>query len=98
MKIFDRDPNVVAIARKRAGDHCEVPGCSYEPFAMASGDVYIEVHHIETLASDGPDTPENVACLCPVHHREIHYGRRAEELRVALRLRRLAGADATAAP
>lgn len=96
--VFDRNPYVVAIARKRAGDRCEVPGCEYEPFATANGDLYVEVHHIETLANDGPDTPENVACLCPAHHREIHYGRRAEELRRTLRVRRLADVDATAAP
>lgn len=33
----------------------------------------------------GADTPENAACLCPAHHREIHYGKEAAVLRGKLR-------------
>lgn len=83
--VFDRSALVVAIARKRAGDRCEVPGCTYEPFTTTGGEPYVEVHHIETLADGGPDRLENAACLCPAHHREIHCGKEAAVLRGRLR-------------
>jgi predicted HNH restriction endonuclease len=50
---------------------------------------YTEVHHIEPLSEGGEDVLENVACLCPAHHREVHIGRRASELVAALRALRL---------
>jgi 5-methylcytosine-specific restriction endonuclease McrA len=62
--VFSRDPLVIAIAKKRADNKCEVPGCDRETFLDASGVPYSEVHHVWPLAQDGPDTIENVACLC----------------------------------
>jgi hypothetical protein len=82
--VYDRDPDVIAIAKIRADYHCEVPGCKQPLFVKRDGKPYVEVHHIVTLAEDGFDTPDNVACLCPSHHREIHHGRNAEELRQSL--------------
>lgn len=81
---FDRDPLVVAIARVRAVDRCEMPGCNHPVFLTADGNRFVEVHHIEPLGDGGPDTPENVACVCPSHHREAHHGKIAEEIKVAL--------------
>ena len=46
---------------------------------------HAEVHHIAPLADGGEDTIENVACLCPAHHREVHLGRRATELTAQLK-------------
>lgn len=82
---FERDPLVVAIARKRADFRCEVPGCTVPLFIDTDGLRFVEVHHIRMLARGGDDTPENVACLCPVHHREAHHGRDAEALAETLR-------------
>lgn len=83
--IFDRDPLVVAIARKRANSVCEIPNCKSEPITLIGGEKYIEVHHILPLAMGGEDTIENVACLCPNHHREIHLGKHSEELKISLK-------------
>lgn len=47
---------------------------------MASGQRYLEAHHIVALACDGPDTVENVVALCPNHHREAHFGVDAEKI------------------
>lgn len=71
---YERLAIVGAIARKRASFRCEVPGCAIPLFSDSDGQVYVEVHHIKTLATGGLDVPENVACLCPMHHREIHHG------------------------
>ena len=81
---FDRDPLVVAIGKVRAGFKCEVPSCSHPSFMDAGSLPYCEVHHIRPLAEGGDDVLENVACLCPAHHREVHYGKAAETLQAEL--------------
>lgn len=81
---FHRDPLVAAFARVRAGFRCEIPDCAYPAFEGKDGQPYSEVHHIDPLAEGGRDTRINVACICPAHHREAHFGKRASEIRVAL--------------
>jgi len=81
---FERDPVVVALALKRAGLRCEVPECKHLTFETEDGLPYMEVHHIKPLAEGGADTADNVACICPAHHREAHHGRRADAIRAAL--------------
>lgn len=82
--VFNRDPNIIAYAKGRAGYRCEVPGCGVPVFLKPDGEPYVEVHHIHMLADGGEDTIDNVACLCPTHHREIHFGIRRSELEAAL--------------
>lgn len=84
VKQHDRIPTVSAIAKLRAGFKCEIQGCDYEPFIGIYNLPYVEVHHIERLADGGKDTLENVACLCPKHHREIHFGLNKERLKEIL--------------
>jgi hypothetical protein len=71
---YDRDPLVVAIARKRAAHRCEIHACAHPTFETLEGQTYTEVHHIIPLSEGGPDTIDNVACLCAAHHREVHVG------------------------
>ncbi|MCP2080809.1 UNVERIFIED_ORG: hypothetical protein J2W74_001995 [Methylorubrum zatmanii] len=82
--VFDRDPEVVAIARVRADGRCELPGCSHELFIREDGLKFLEVHHIVPLSEGGRDHPDNVACLCPSHHREAHHGIAASDIRASL--------------
>ena len=84
IKQHDRIPTVSAIAKLRAGFKCEIHGCDYEPFIGIYNLPYVEVHHIKRLADDGEDTLKNVACLCPKHHREIHFGLNKERLKEIL--------------
>jgi len=37
----------------------------------------------------GPDTIDNTVCVCPNHHRELHFGKRAGLLRDQLERLRL---------
>jgi hypothetical protein len=90
---YDRDPLVIAIGKKRADHRCEVPSCEHPIFVTPDGVRYVEIHHIVPLADGGEDTIENVACLCPAHHREIHLGMKAQQLTAQLRLLRLATVD-----
>jgi hypothetical protein len=88
-RIYERSALVVAIAKLRAGNRCEVPDCKHPTFLDEDGITYSEVHHIEPLSEGGQDVLENVACLCPAHHREVHLGQRASELIAAVRVIRL---------
>lgn len=84
VKQHDRIPTVSAIAKLRAGFKCEIQGCNYEPFIGLYYLPYVEVHHIKQLSDGGEDTLKNVACLCPKHHREIHFGENKERLKKIL--------------
>jgi len=84
IKQHDRIPTVSAIAKLRAGFKCEIQGCDYKPFVGTYNLPYVEVHHINRLADGGEDTLKNMACLCPKHHREVHFGKEKENLRKML--------------
>jgi hypothetical protein len=45
---------------------CRVPGCDYSR--------WLHVHHIRHWQHGGESDPENLCCLCPVHHRMVHKG------------------------
>ncbi len=85
IRSYERSALVAAIAKLRADNRCELPNCHHPAFVEEDGIVFTEVHHIEPLSEGGEDVLENVACLCPAHHREVHVGRQAPELSAALR-------------
>lgn len=71
---FKRNLAVVAGAIARAGGTCEMPNCSTTLFKRDDGRNFLEVHHIVPLGEDGDDTLINAAALCPMCHRELHFG------------------------
>ncbi len=80
---FKRDPKVVAWVLREAKGHCEC--CDNpSPFTKEDGTPYLEVHHVQRLCDGGPDTTSNAAALCPNCHREMHYGKRKQELATKL--------------
>lgn len=71
---FERNPDVVAEVLERARGKCEACNAP-APFHRArTGEPYLEVHHVISLASDGDDSVENALALCPNCHRKSHYG------------------------
>jgi hypothetical protein len=80
---YVRSAEVRRAALRRADGFCEY--CGERGFETASGETFLETHHIVPLSEHGPDTPENVAALCPTHHREAHFGRRRDAIREHLR-------------
>ncbi len=96
-KVFERSALVIAIARTRANHLCEVPACQHSLFVCLDGRRYSEVHHIVPLGEGGEDTPANVACVCPSHHREAHVGANAGEIATALKALRAGEAEQTSA-
>lgn len=71
---FARNPYVVAAAILRSGGFCEMPKCKHVVFKRDDGSPFLEVHHIQPLAEGGDDALRNAAALCPMCHRESHYG------------------------
>lgn len=72
-KYYRRCAQITCYAKLRAHGICE--GCGTQaPFSSQDGTPFLEVHHLTRLADDGPDSPENVAALCPNCHRRAHYG------------------------
>jgi HNH endonuclease len=75
---FVRDSRVRIVALQRANGACE--HCGEAGFTMKDGRIYLETHHVVSLAAGGADHVNNVIVLCPNHHREAHYGTEAEQL------------------
>jgi 5-methylcytosine-specific restriction protein A len=73
VQYYQRCAQIRRYAKLRARGICE--GCGTQaPFVSQDGTPFLEVHHLIRLADDGPDTPENVAALCPNCHRRVHHG------------------------
>lgn len=71
---YQRDPKVVAYALRKANGICGDCGGAAPFISKTTGEAYLEVHHIKTLAEGGADTTDNVIALCPNCHRKRHYG------------------------
>jgi len=83
---FKRNAAVVVGALSRGNGNCEMPNCTSELFKKDDGSTFLEVHHIIPLAEDGDDTLINAAALCPMCHRELHYGAKRFEKREVLKV------------
>lgn len=42
------------------------------PFYNKNGKLYLEFHHVITLANGGPDVVYNTVAICPKCHKRIH--------------------------
>lgn len=70
--VYKRVPKVVAWVLQAAAGVCE--GCmSAAPFQTASGEPFLEVHHLKPLGEGGPDIVENAVAICPNCHRALHH-------------------------
>jgi 5-methylcytosine-specific restriction protein A len=75
-----RSVEIKKYALLRANGQCE--NCVEDaPFLNSNNIPFLEVHHIFSLADDGPDHPINVAAICPNCHREAHYGKDKQTLK-----------------
>jgi 5-methylcytosine-specific restriction enzyme A len=83
-KTYRRAAAIKRLARQRANGVCE--GCwTAAPFVLASGEPYLEVHHLTRLADDGPDHPDHVVAVCPNCHRRAHLAGDAMSFNAKLR-------------
>ncbi len=79
---WERSRKVRDAALQRSEGKCEL--CGKQGFLMASGEVYLETHHVIPLSENGLDTESNVVAICPNDHREAHYGERRDAIRSRL--------------
>lgn len=79
---FRRNSDVIAEVLTRANGKCEL--CHKEaPFIKASDESpYLEVHHWTPLAENGEDTVKNAAALCPNCHKQAHFGKNKEFIKL----------------
>lgn len=76
---YVRDPLVKEWVLRTANGHCEC--CKQKaPFESEDDLPFLEVHHIRQLSEDGSDRVSNTVALCPNCHRELHYGKRRDDL------------------
>lgn len=80
VQLWRRNKWIIDERKQKTNNRCEIPNCAYKPFVKPSSEGYSEGHHIIPLGEEGSESRENIAILCPNHHREIHYGSRKEEL------------------
>jgi 5-methylcytosine-specific restriction protein A len=78
-RVFNRNPHVIAAVLQRAQGVCEQCGASAPFRRSATGEPYLEVHHVVQLAHGGEDTVVNARALCPNCHRFEHYGRQPSQ-------------------
>lgn len=87
MNIQKKDKLVKAIERGKIANEikkyagykcqiCEVIGNTPYTFKKKSGEYYIETHHIIPVSDieNSSLSVENLICVCPNHHRQLHYG------------------------
>lgn len=82
--IYVRSEAVRRYALGRASGKCEACD-STAPFKDVSGLPFLEVHHIDRLADNGPDRVDRVAAICPNCHRRCHYSTDQSQYNSALR-------------
>jgi 5-methylcytosine-specific restriction protein A len=81
---YRRDPNVAALAQRRAGFRCEVDQRHLTFTSRASKANFVESHHLIPMSVQGAltvslDVVENVIALCPTCHRLLHHGRLSDK-------------------
>ena len=90
VRCYQRNDNVRRIALTHSSGRCAIQECKHELFTSRHGRPYLEAHHIIPINAQGCfpniniDIPENVVCLCPSCHREIHNGEDAAKKVVEL--------------
>lgn len=68
-----RDTKIARNIKELYDYKCQICGGSIE---FSNGVKYAESHHVKPLGTphNGPDTKENILCLCPNHHVLLDYG------------------------
>lgn len=77
--VYHRDIGVAANAIRASNYLCEINPKHQYFVSRATQHNYVEAHHIVPISTQalfdyGLDNVANIACLCPVCHRKVHYG------------------------
>lgn len=77
--VYHRDIKLAANAIRASNYLCEINPKHQYFVSRATQHNYVEAHHIVPISTQalfdyGLDNVANIACLCPVCHRKVHYG------------------------
>ena len=75
-KQIERGPNGEKV-KQHFEDKCQICKAQNKrnsSFVKENGRLYSEAHHVIQLSDGGPDTTENIMCLCSDHHAQMHHG------------------------
>lgn len=78
IRFFKRNQEIVKILKELYNSQCQVKGCQFT-FEKENGENYCETHHLQTLENNGDDEIKNMVCVCPNHHKILHYGAEIEK-------------------
>lgn len=81
--IRERSVAVRQAVLRRANGICEL--CGERGFVTASSSIYLETHHVISLADDGPDHETNIVAICPQDHRRAHFAAERDEILIRLK-------------
>jgi hypothetical protein len=81
IRFFKRDQEIVKMLKKVYDGKCQVKGCGYT-FEKPNGENYCETHHLCPLNRNGQDDLKNMVCVCPNHHKLLHFGTEEEKKKV----------------
>lgn len=79
---FVRSASVRSRVLNRSRGRCEL--CGELGFECTGGKLYVETHHVISLADGGSDTVMNVVALCANDHRQAHFSAMAGEIKSRL--------------
>lgn len=65
-----RDTQIARKVKEENRHKCQLCGKSIE---LADGRAYAEAHHVKPLSQGGPDSRDNIICVCPNHHVKLDY-------------------------
>lgn len=75
-----RNPKISRLFKQSKKYICEL--CERKPFIQQNGEPYAEADHIKPLGWEGPDSPDNLRCLCAQCHAVITHGSKEEKLKL----------------
>jgi nucleoside 2-deoxyribosyltransferase len=70
---FKRNKDHVNYLKEMYDGKCQVKNCGYT-FKKSNGDNYCETHHLLELFKYRIDDPKVMVCVCPNHHKLLHFG------------------------
>lgn len=68
-----RDTGLARYVKSLHNHECQICGST---ITLPDGTRYAEAHHVRPLGHphNGPDSEDNIVCVCPNHHAELDYG------------------------
>lgn len=83
-RIFKRNQKLIRRLKKLYKGHCQICWDS-NMFKTDAGSYYSEGHHIIPLGEHGYDNLKNVAIVCPLCHKKLHFAEERELLKKKIR-------------